>query len=96
MKTLVVVCRPEVAAGFRLAGLPVREASTTERAEAEIDALRGGTAGLVLVEDVLYRDRPVQDGMLAVPFPGPSWEAGRPDERIVEILRRAIGYRVRL
>jgi hypothetical protein len=32
-----------------------------------------------------------------VPFPGPAWEKLAPaEERVIELLRRAIGYRVRL
>jgi hypothetical protein len=34
---------------------------------------------------------------VVVPFPGPTWRAARPaEEWVVELLRRAIGYRVRL
>ena len=34
---------------------------------------------------------------IVVPFPGPAWRAvASAEEQVVELLRRAIGYRVRL
>lgn len=92
------ICRPEVAAGLRLAGLVVLEASRRD----EVPALLEGAsdAGLVLVQQELYdRDDPVAQAAglpVVVPFPGPAWREGAVDDHVLEILRRAIGYRVRL
>lgn len=67
-------------------------------------AHREGT-GVVLIDDALHRDLP--DDIVRqlnrrplpvlVPIPAPDWhERSAPDEYIVEMLRRAIGYRVKI
>jgi vacuolar-type H+-ATPase subunit F/Vma7 len=101
---LHVICRPETAAGFRLAGVPVHAARDSEEAAAHLAVLRAtNSAGLVLIEDRLHRGLPdtsrkrAGTGLpLVMPFPSPSWREVAADTRIVELLRRAIGYRVRL
>jgi vacuolar-type H+-ATPase subunit F/Vma7 len=101
-----VLCRPASVAGFGLAGLravPVPEGASPELALNEI--LASEDTGILLVEESVYGqmpedvrarlDRSVHP--VAVPFPGPFWEAAEAaEERVVELLRRAIGYRVRL
>ncbi len=105
--TVHVLCRPAVAAGFRLAGLPASEADGPDAATVRLaELLDRPDTGVVLVEDALHdvlppaqqalvsrRTRPV-----VVPFPSPSWEAPEevPEARVMELLRQAIGYRVRL
>lgn len=102
-----LVCRPETALGFALAGISTSRAQTPrEGAELVLELASRPEVGVLLVEDVFYdalsdaakralERRPVP---ITVPFPGPSWAA--PEEEaealLVEILRRAIGYRVRL
>jgi vacuolar-type H+-ATPase subunit F/Vma7 len=109
---LRVVCRPEVAAGFALAGVTPIEAETPEAGAAAVRDLlsggggAGGGAGVALVEEAIYDALPDelrrQVGRrplpLVVPFPGPTWTArGEAAEAyIVELLRQVIGYRVRL
>lgn len=102
-----VLSRPEVAAGFRLAGIPVVEAdSVAAGADRLRELLDEPTVGVVLMEE------PFHDGLpeelrrqlgrrplpMVVPFPGPAWgehpEAA--ESYIVELLRQVIGYRVRL
>jgi len=101
-----VLCRPEVAAGFALAGLRPLEASDPADGVARLrELLRDPGAGVVLVEesfyDVLPDDVRLEVGRrplpMVVPFPGPQWEE-RPEAEayIVELLRQVIGYRVRL
>lgn len=101
-----VLCRPEVAAGFALAGLRPLEASEPADSIARLHELLGDPeAGVVLVEESLYdalpddlrRDLGRRPLPMVVPFPGPQWEA-RPEAEayIVELLRQVIGYRVRL
>lgn len=102
-----VLCRPEVAHGFALAGLAPSEAATVEDG---IRQLRGlletPDVGIVLVEEAMYTR--VMDDLrrqvarrplpMVVPFPGPAWTT-RPtgaEAYIVELLRQVIGYRVRL
>jgi vacuolar-type H+-ATPase subunit F/Vma7 len=105
--TVRVLCRPEAALGFALAGVQVDTArSPGEGAARTLELATHPEIGVLLVEEVFYdaiRDsakralerRPVP---MIVPFPPPSWAA--PEEEaeayLVEILRRAIGYRVRL
>jgi len=102
-----VLSRPVVAAGFGLAGTRVLEADTTEDGIACLrDLLVQPDVGVVLVEEGLHERLPedVRRRLgrnplpMVVPFPGPAWEE-RPEvaeSYIVELLRRVIGYRVRL
>jgi len=104
---LRVLCRPEVAAGFALAGLRPDETPTPESGVAGVrDALSQPDVGVVLVEEALYDALPEelrrQVGRrplpMLVPFPGPAWaeRAEEAEAYIVELLRRVIGYRVKL
>ena len=107
VRQLRVVCRPEVAVGFALAGLKPIEASSTDAGiEAVQDLLTHPDVGVALVQDAFYDALPEEIRRrvgrrplpLVVPFPGPTW-GERPTESeayIVELLRQVIGYRVRL
>jgi vacuolar-type H+-ATPase subunit F/Vma7 len=104
--TARVLCRPELAAGFELAGLQVQEASSMEQAAERLGTLLSQEEiGVVLVDERLHRGLPqeLQRELarralpMIVPFPGPSWAEHRdPDAYVLELLRQAIGYRVRL
>ncbi len=105
--TVRVVCRPAVAAGFGLAGVRPVEVETTGQAINRVTALADDPAtGVLLVEDTLHaalppevrRDLARRALPLLVPFPGPQWAAAEEgiDRYIAELLRQAIGYRVRL
>ena len=101
-----VLCRPATAAGFALAGLVAVSADDDSAADAALRALlQRHELGVVLLEESLYAalapdvralvDRVAQP--VVVPFPGPAWRAApSAEEQVVELLRRAIGYRVRL
>ena len=102
-----VLCRPEVAAGFDLAGVQALEAQTAEDGVARLrELLARPEVGVVLVEEA-FHDRLPDDVRrqlgrkalpMVVPFPSPAWEE-RPEAAesyIVELLRQVIGYRVRL
>ncbi|HEX9580759.1 MAG TPA: V-type ATP synthase subunit F [Gemmatimonadales bacterium] len=102
-----VVCRPEVAAGFALAGLAPLVASDGAVAGRTVaDLAAAGATGVVLIQDTLHRDLPDDvTALLArrplpivVPVPGPAWAeaTAESEERIVRLLRHAIGYRVRI
>jgi vacuolar-type H+-ATPase subunit F/Vma7 len=104
---LRVLCRPEVAAGFALAGLKPIEAATLEAGVAGLrHLLSEPDAGVALVEHAIYDALPDelrrQVGRrplpMLVPFPGPTWTERREaaEAYIVELLRQVIGYRVRL
>ena len=100
-----IVSRPTLAAGFELAGLAVTRADdgpsaaeTVKRWAADADV------GIVFVDDALYRTLP-RDLLtrldrhalpLIAPVPSPQWdERSEAEAYILEILRQAIGYRVR-
>ena len=48
------------------------------------------------MQDVLADDVPPGSSPLVVLFPSPGWRVEAPEERMIELLRRAVGYRVRL
>jgi vacuolar-type H+-ATPase subunit F/Vma7 len=100
-----VVTRPPLAAGFELAGLAVERADDGHAA-ADIVTRWADDAdvGVVLVDDELYRvlpsellrrlDRQAMPVIASVP--APRWdERSDAEAYILEILRQAIGYRVR-
>ena len=104
---IAVLAGPAIAGGWRLAGLAVHEASSATEGAAALTRLIDDTdAGVVLVEQDFY-DALDADQRLAltrrplpmvVPFPAPSPDTGAAgaDAVIAELLRQAIGYRVRL
>jgi vacuolar-type H+-ATPase subunit F/Vma7 len=102
-----VLCRPEIGAGFALAGLrPTDVAAAEDGSERLRDLLDKPNVGVVLMEEALYdrlpddlrRQRNRRPLPIVVPFPGPAWgeRAEAPDAYIVDLLRQVIGYRVRL
>lgn len=103
--TLRVVCRPEIAAGFELAGLAVtRVAGASAATETMKQVLADAGVGMVLLEDTLYRALPHdlttrldrQALPVVAPFPSPGWDVqGAAEAYVLGILRQAIGYRVR-
>jgi vacuolar-type H+-ATPase subunit F/Vma7 len=104
---LAVLASPATAGGWRLAGLALHETpSPTDGAVALARLAEDPEIGVLLVEQAIYdaldadqrlalSRRPLQ---MVVPFPDPAWDAGAPgaDAVIAELLRQAIGYRVRL
>ncbi|HET9386762.1 MAG TPA: V-type ATP synthase subunit F [Gemmatimonadales bacterium] len=102
-----VLARPEIAAGFALAGLRPVEAVTDADASERLDELLAAPdIGVVLMEERLYdglaedvRRRLGRRALpMVVPFPEPAWVERPPgaEAYIVELLRQVIGYRVRL
>ncbi|MEW5738937.1 MAG: V-type ATP synthase subunit F [Myxococcota bacterium] len=100
-----VLCRPHLARGFELAGLQATRASDAVAAAVALRRLASDAeVGVVLVDDGLYAqlsselkgrlDR--QALPIIAPVPSPSWdEKGEAEAYVLEILRQAIGYRVR-
>lgn len=102
-----VLASPAVAAGFALAGLPTRTALTADEGRERSRTLCADPAlALLLVEEhvlagwsdaervqLTNREQPI-----VVPFESPAWLRAPSGEAalILEILRRAVGYRVRL
>ena len=93
--------------GYRLAGLTVDEVSRTADAGDRLAAAAADAEiGIILVEQRLLDGVPpaVRRAVdrrplpIIVPIPAPNWTHAASDGEsyIVELLRRAIGYRVRL
>ncbi len=103
---LVVLATPGTSAGFALAGVHIVEIADRADTLAEVSRLiDAAEAEVVIIEESLYQDLSPEArrgfGRLTqpviIPVPGPNWsEESNAREYIVDILRRAIGYRVRL
>ena len=103
---LAVITTPQSSAGFALAGVSVfPEADGTSAARRIELLISESEAGVVMIEEALFGDLPedLKRVLLhkvvpvVIPIPGPSWGAeSTAHDYIVDILRRAIGYRVRL
>lgn len=102
-----IVASPALAVGFRLAGLAADDADSPHDAERLLrDEAARPDAGVVLVQQGLYDEIPaatrreLERGSLpiVVPIPDAAWEEARrrPEDYILDLLQRAIGYRVRL
>jgi vacuolar-type H+-ATPase subunit F/Vma7 len=98
------LCTPPVAVGFALAGLRAEEVDEATVAEALRRLAERAPSCIVLVEDVLHRAIPPEllaridraGAPVVVPFPSPAWERrGIAEQYVLEILRQAVGYRVR-
>jgi vacuolar-type H+-ATPase subunit F/Vma7 len=105
--TVYVLARPQIAAGFRLAGVRSDDALDVPDGVARLrEVLRDPMAGVVLLEDSLYDALPPELRAelgrrplpMVLPVPGPEWGKRRStaEAYIVELLRQVIGYRVRL
>jgi vacuolar-type H+-ATPase subunit F/Vma7 len=101
------VASPGVAAGLRLAGVPADDAATPQAAADRVaEIVDDPDLGILLVEQPLFDgfapalryDLEARALPIVVPVPAPAWgvPTGRAESYILELLRRAIGYRVRL
>jgi vacuolar-type H+-ATPase subunit F/Vma7 len=100
-----LLCRSVVASGFELAGMVVTRADDgAAAAEALKQLAADADVGALLIDDVLYRALPRdlltrldRQGLpLVAPVPTPRWdERSEAEAYVLEILRRAVGYRVR-
>lgn len=102
-----VIASPGFATGFRLAGFAVDEVSTAREAfDRFVAAGAQADLGILLVEQrlldalpaVVRRDAERRPVPVLVPIPSPAWAGQKVDAEnfILELLRRTIGYRVRL
>ncbi len=101
---LIVIAQPGPSLGFALAGVDVVAAHDATRAMRAIEEL-DPRVGVVIIDESLYRglteefrrelNRSAEP--VVIPVPGPDWvEGSSASEYVVDILRRAIGYRVKL
>ncbi len=98
---------PAVAAGLRLAGIPAQAVTADEEPRDRLFALADDPdVAVLLVEapvlaalpEVDRRDLERRAVPILVSFPAPAWDDARAgaESYVLELLRRAIGYRVRL
>jgi len=108
-RAVVVVCRPELAHGFALAGVAAHAAATPDDGAARVRALlaeRRDQLGLILVDEAIHaaftdelRSEIARHALpIVIPFAGPTWtaETAAAEAYVAELLGRAVGYRVRL
>jgi vacuolar-type H+-ATPase subunit F/Vma7 len=103
---VAVVGDPSVTLGFRLAGIRPHVVDSKESAAGLLAQMeRQPEWGVILVqEDFMPEQAPAaarrsREGLpILVPFPGPSRERppGEAEAYVAELLRQAVGYRVRL
>jgi vacuolar-type H+-ATPase subunit F/Vma7 len=102
-----VICSREAALGVGLVGLTPLVVANGEEAAAAMTRLSTEPArgGVVLIEQALYDALPPstrrqlrREGLpVVMPFPGPGLPLGTPPEQeLLDILRGAIGYHLRL
>ena len=101
-----VVSDASVSLGFRLAGVRPWVADSPEAAAGLLDELaKEGRWGVILVQEDLmppassFSWRRSATGLpIVVPFPAPRRErqVGEAEAYVTELLRQAVGYRVRL
>jgi len=107
MSDVRVVGTTVACAGFALAGLPTHEVADATGAAAAITAAASREdVGVLLVEEALLdvldpaveRELMHRAAPVLVPFPSPSWRIREevPESLVLQLLQRAIGYRVRL
>ncbi len=105
--TVRAVTTPALASGFRLAGIPADDVPDATTAAVKLGTLAADPGlGILLVEERLLNESPEnvrreverRPVPIIVPVPTPSWGAptGDAEGLILELLRRAIGYRVKL
>jgi vacuolar-type H+-ATPase subunit F/Vma7 len=101
------VATPALATGLRLAGVPTDDAETPAAAADRVSTLvEDPELGILVVEAPLFdgftaafrHDLEARALPIVVPMPRPAWgpATDRAEAYILELLRRAIGYRVRL
>lgn len=103
---LVVVVRPERSLGFRLAGAAVEEVAPGGEAAALRRLVADPHLGVLAVEDEVLRATPprilARARRAAVPvllpfaLPARLGEAGRGGDYVAALVRRAVGYAVKL
>lgn len=85
---LLAVARPGVAEGIGLAGVKL------------VDTVPAGKPAVVLVDEKLCRCLPrrrdIYPIVLSLPDPATTLGRAHAEDEVLELLRRAVGYRVRL
>ncbi len=102
--TVRIVCRPELAPALRLTGFPLDSVPPADAALKVRQLADDPQVGMLLIDDVLFRALPLElvqkldrkGTPIVTPLPAPRFDrSGLAEEYVLEILRQAIGYRVR-
>jgi V/A-type H+-transporting ATPase subunit F len=103
---LKVVTRPGAGLGFRLAGVSVEEVSDAGRAERIAALVDEPGLGILAIDDALLHGMPAEvlerasrDGVpIVLPFTLPArWEERvGGEEYVAALIRRAIGYHIKI
>lgn len=102
-----VIGPPEFVAGFALAGIPGEEALVSDEGVERLTTLLDDrSVGVVIADEALARALPDlvrrridrRPTPVLVPVPRPRWGAGGEEAGayILDLLQRAVGYRLRL
>jgi vacuolar-type H+-ATPase subunit F/Vma7 len=104
MSRLLILTTPDIAVGYRLAGAATVEVASAEQASAALEDLLVGEDGVIAVHAPYYDALPTLlrrqlDSLripLVVPLPaGTAAETvGDRRQRLLELLRQAIGYEI--
>jgi vacuolar-type H+-ATPase subunit F/Vma7 len=97
---------PPLALGLGLAGLKSQAIDASGAARKLAELLHSGNSGVILIQADYYQALPAHLRTLldrraipiVLPVPAPAWEAplGEAEAYVLDLLQRAIGYRVRL
>jgi len=107
MSHVVAVMEREAGLGYRLAGVEVREASGPEELGRKAEALAAEPGvRLVILDEEFFRRLPrslqrrFEESRIPVFVPVPSLALGkeelRPEEYVARLIRRAVGYQIRI
>jgi len=107
MPNIVALVDEETALGFRLAGVGARPAETPEELQRLSESLRiDPKVRLVLLDESLFRQLPeriqrkLEDSRSPVFIPIPVFRiskgALKPEEYVARLMRRAIGYQIKI
>ena len=105
MPNLAVICPEKLAKGFELTGVDVLTSDSKEKTEGLLfEAIEGKKAGLVILpqehlEQFEERKRKALEELelpLIVPIPMLQEKEVTPEEYVSQMVRRAIGYQVKI
>jgi vacuolar-type H+-ATPase subunit F/Vma7 len=104
MTRLVVITTPELADGYRLAGVTVYESASSAEAAALLEELLASEQGVIALHDPYFHAfaRPLRRRLDALSAPlvvalpaGTTPEEGEERrERLLKLLRQAVGYEI--
>ncbi len=107
MGRITALVDEETATGFKLAGIEVRTANTTEELKQGVQTVMADReVRIVILDEVLFRQLPdrlvkkLEESTAPIFVPIPTiklWRgAARPEEYVARLIRRAIGYQIKI